>query len=86
MRPQTRIPAAAFSHRPAYPVASVTVLLVVVGLAAALATWHGAPWVVVVPVAVVLVGIALFRRARRALRRASARIDTILREELDRAE
>ncbi|OLF19414.1 hypothetical protein [Actinophytocola xanthii] len=61
-------------------------LLGVVSLAAALATWHGAPWVIVVPVAVVLAGVTLFLGARRALRRASAKIDLILAEELDRTE
>lgn len=86
MRAQSRIPATALSTRPVYPVSSMAVLLGVVALAAALATWHGAPWGVVVPVAVVLAVVALVLGARRALRRASARIDGILREELDRAD
>jgi len=43
----------------------------------------GAPVPVVVAVVAVVVAGVLFRRARRALGRASTQIDTILREELD---
>jgi len=52
------------------------------GLACAIAAWQGTPLPVVVPTAVIVIGTVLFLTARRALRHAGTRIDTILREEL----
>jgi hypothetical protein len=71
------------SQTPVYRVPGTVVVLVVLGLLAALSVWRGVPLRVVIPaVAAVAFGIALVATARRALRRASTRIDTILREEL----
>lgn len=59
----------------------VTVLLVL-SLAGAMATWQGSWYAAAVPVtgfALLLIVVVVIRRA---LRRASAQIDTILREEL----
>lgn len=63
--------------------AGTTLVPVAIALVAALALWWGAPAPLAVPVAVAAVGLVLFGAARRSLREASARIDTILREELD---
>jgi len=52
-------------------------------LSAALATWQETPIIGVVPILACALIVTLFVVVRRALRRASARIDTIMREELD---
>jgi hypothetical protein len=71
------------SEAPVYRVSGTVVVLVVLSLLAALSVWRGVPLRVVIPaVAAIAFGIALFATVRRALRRASTRIDTILREEL----
>lgn len=62
-----------------------TVVVVVLSLSAALATRHGSLVVAAVPVVGCVLTVTLFVVARRALRRASALIDMILREELDAA-
>jgi hypothetical protein len=49
----------------------------------ALATWQGTPVAGAVPILACASVVGLFVVTRRALRRASARIDTILREEID---
>jgi hypothetical protein len=58
---------------------------VVLSLLATLATRHGSLVVAAVPVVGCVLAVTLFVVARRALRRASALIDRILREELDAA-
>ena len=65
-------------HRPATVLAALGIL----SLAGALATWHGTPLAVVIPVAAIVLLVGAFVAARRSLRRASDQIDTILREEL----
>lgn len=60
------------------PVPLVTVLTV-----SALTGWSGPPTVAVVVAVAVLVAAVLVVVAYRSLRRASRRVDTILREELD---
>jgi hypothetical protein len=67
-----------------YRFTNTVALLGVLSLAGAIATWRGSVLSVVVPLGLTLVGLFLFATARRALRRASARIDRILLEELDR--
>lgn len=62
-----------------------TVVVVVLSLSAALATRHGSLVVAAAPIVGSVLVVTLFVVARRALRRASARIDRILREELDAA-
>lgn len=59
---------------------SVAMLL---SLSAALATWKGSPVVGALPVLGCALTVGVFTVVRRVLRRASAHIDTILREELD---
>lgn len=78
-------------HRSAIPLrppspSTAVAFFAVAGLVAALATWHGSLFTAVVPVGAFVLGAALFVAVRRALRRASTLIDTILREELDRPE
>ncbi len=71
------------SEAPVYRVPGTVVVLVVLSLLGALSVWQGMPLRVVIPAAAALAfGIAMAATARRALRRASTRIDTILREEL----
>lgn len=56
--------------------------LVVLSVAAALSTWRGSVLAAVIPVVVFVLGTLVVTRVRRRLHRASALIDTILREEL----
>ena len=60
-------------------------ILVMTGILTLVAffAWRGVSLFVVIPVAVLAIGAALFTAARRALRRASDEIDAIFREELD---
>jgi hypothetical protein len=58
-------------------------VLGLLGLAFALATWQGTPVAGAVPILACALVVGLFLVTRRALRRASARIDAILREEID---
>lgn len=88
MHTSSRIPA---THpvRAAHRTATLLVplgVLGVLGAAGALATWRGTPPAVVIPTAAVVAVIVVFVAARRALRRAAARIETILREEVGRPE
>lgn len=62
--------------------AHLLVAMGVVSLAGALATWRGTPLAVVVPLAAIALVAVAVSVTRRALRRASMKIDTILREEL----
>lgn len=57
--------------------------VVAMSLTAALLTWRGSPAIAVLPVLAGALVVAVVVVTRRALRRASARIDAILREELD---
>ncbi|MGH3758034.1 hypothetical protein [Actinophytocola sp.] len=72
--------------RPVHRTAIILAALGILFLAGALAGWRGTPPAVVIPAMAVVLGIALVvgavAAARRALRRASDQIDTILREEL----
>jgi len=72
--------------RAVYRVSNSVVVLGILVLAGALATWGGVSVRVVLPVAAGVLAIVLVIVVRRALRDASARIDTILREELGPAE
>jgi hypothetical protein len=85
MRTMSRISAMG-PVRAAYRVSNSVVVLGILVLAGALATWGGVSPRIVLPVAGVVLAIVLFTFVRRALRDASARIDTILREELGPAE
>jgi hypothetical protein len=58
------------------------VVLGILGLVTVLATWQGTPPSIVVPVVATAGLTAVFLAARRALRAAENRIDSILREEL----
>jgi hypothetical protein len=60
---------------------TVSVLLVL-SLAGALASWHGSWYAAALPVTAFALVLAVIVLVRRALRRASTQIDTILREEL----
>lgn len=60
-------------------------IVVVLSLGAALATWRGSPIAGAVTVLGCALAVTVFVLIRRALRRASALIDTILREELGAA-
>jgi len=55
----------------------------VLSLSAALATWQETPVVGLMPILVCALAVTVLLLVRRALRRASARIDVILREEID---
>ena len=57
-------------------------IIVVLSVAAALATWHGSPVTGAVTVSGCALVVTVFVLVRRALRRASTLIDTILRDEL----
>ena len=57
--------------------------VVLLSLAAALVTWRGSPFAVLLPVGLGALALVLFTTARRAVRTASTAIETILREELD---
>ncbi|MPZ84678.1 MAG: hypothetical protein GEV28_31555 [Actinophytocola sp.] len=83
MRTLSRI-SATHPVRPVYHTANILVLLGVLSVAGALATWRGTPPAAVIPAAVLVFGIVLFVAARRALRHAATQIDTILREEVGR--
>ena len=85
MRSMTRISAAP-PARVTYRVPNSVVVLGILVLSGALATWGGVSLRIVLPVAAVALAIVLFVAARRALRVAAARIDTILSEELGPAE
>jgi hypothetical protein len=81
MRTVIRVPArhpVRLGRRPA----NSLVVLGILGLVTALATWQGTPPSIVVPVAVTAGLVAVFLDARRSLRVAAKRIDSILREEL----
>jgi hypothetical protein len=52
-------------------------------LSAALATWQETPIIGAVPILACALVVTVFVLARRALRKASAQIDAIMREELD---
>ncbi len=65
-----------------YRVPNIAVVLVVAGALGALALWRGLPPAAVVAVVLAVLGVAVFVKARRALRRAAGQIETILREEL----
>jgi hypothetical protein len=85
MRTMSRIPPAS----PARSACRVPIFVVVLGILAlsgATATWGGVSARIVLPVAAAVLAIVLFLAARRALREASARIDAILGEELGPAE
>jgi hypothetical protein len=58
------------------------VVLGILGLVPALTTWQGTPPSIVVPAVVTAGVVVVFLAARRALRDAANRIDSILREEL----
>ena len=62
--------------------ANTLVVLGILGLATPLAMWQGVPPSIVAPAAVTAGLVVLFLGVRRALRQASGRIDSILREEL----
>jgi hypothetical protein len=62
--------------------ANTLVVLGILSLIPALATWQGVPPSIVVPVVVTAGVVVVFVAARRALRDAANRIDSILREEL----
>jgi hypothetical protein len=81
MRSMSRIVAAS-PVRVAYRVPNSVVALGVLALGGALATWGGVSLRIVLPAAAGVLAIVLFVAARRALRAAAARIDTILSEEL----
>jgi hypothetical protein len=85
MRSMSRISAASLT-RGTYRVPNSVVVLGILVLSGALATWGGVSLRIVLPVAAVALAIVLFVAARRALRVAAARIDTILSEELGPAE
>jgi hypothetical protein len=85
MRTMSRIPAAS-PARSAYRVPNFVVVLGILALSGATATWGGVSSRIVLPVAAAVLAIVLFLAARRALREASARIDAILDEELGPAE
>jgi uncharacterized membrane protein len=57
-------------------------IIVALSVVAALATWHGSPITGAVTVSGCALIVTVFILVRRALRRASALIDTILRDEL----
>lgn len=57
-------------------------VVLVLSLAGAMASWHGSWYAAALPVTAFALVLAVIALARRALRRASNRIDTILREEL----
>ena len=81
MRSMSRILAAA-PVRSGYRVPNSVVVLGILVLAGAFATWGGVSLRIVLPVAGAVLGVVLFLAARHALRDASTRIDTILSEEL----
>lgn len=81
MRTVFRLPVGQPFHLARRP-ANRLVVLGVVSLAGALATWRGAPPAVVVPVGLTVLVVVAAVTVRSGLRRASARIDAILREEL----
>ena len=85
MRSMSRISAAS-PARSTYRVPDSVVVLGILALSGALATWGGVSLRIVLPVAGAVLAIVLFRAARRALREAAARIDAILDEELGPAE
>jgi CHASE2 domain-containing sensor protein len=65
--------------------ATLSVGVSVIGLlslSAALATWQETPIIGVVPILACALMVTLFVVVRRALRKASAQLDTIMREEL----
>ena len=62
--------------------ANTLVVLGILSLATPIATWQGVPSSIVVPAAVTAGLVVLFLGVRRALRKASGCIDSILREEL----
>jgi hypothetical protein len=61
---------------------AIVLSVLVLSVAGATATWHGSWYAATIPVTALALGAVLFVLAQRALRRASTKIDTILREEL----
>lgn len=57
--------------------------VVVVSVSSAILTWRGSPVIGALPVLAGALVVGVVVVTRRALRRASARIDAVLREELD---